>query len=449
MRKLSIIILTLILLMGTLTQSLSALSFKPDFEIYSEAAYLVNMDTGEVVYSKNGEKQLVPASLTKIMTAIILIEKYEDNITELSTTYVSGNYVCFDEIYGLGASNADIQPGEKLSYKDLLYALMLRSACEAANIIAYNVAGSLEAFVEMMNVKAEELGCIDTHFTNSHGLFWENHYTTARDMAVITEYAMSLPMFAEIACSESYTMEATKQHPEPREIHHTNYMMSPINGGTYYYQYVKGIKTGTLDQSGRCLATVAYKDGYSYLLVTMGAPQKDADGNNVFYNFIDHKNIYEWAFENLEYTTLVTGTEEIAEVDVDYGEGTDYVIVKPAEEFSRIWNTRVTDNSIHKIITLKEDVVAPVKAGDKLGTMELQYGGETLAVIDLIATTDVNRDKQAEAITVAKSFIGSDSFQAAIKYTVIFFVAYTLLFIVISIIVSKKNKKKSRMYGKK
>ncbi len=449
MRKLLTIFLTALMLALTLTQSLSALSFTPDFDIYSEAAYLVNMDTGEVVFQKNADKQLVPASLTKIMTAIILLEKYEDNIAELSTTYVSGNYICFDEIYGLGASNADIQPGEKLSYKDLLYALMLRSACEAANIIAYNVAGSLEGFVEMMNIKAEELGCVNTHFTNSHGLFWEDHYTTAREMAIITEYAMSLPMFAEIACSESYTMEKTKYHTEPRVIHHTNYMMSVTNGGSYYYEYVKGIKTGTLDEAGRCLATVAYKDGYSYMLVTLGAPQKDAEGNNVFYNFIDHKNIYEWAFDNLEYTTLVTGTEEIAEVSVQYGDGVDYVIVKPAEEFSRIWNTRVTDNSIHKIIKVETDVVAPVEAGQKLGTMELQYGGETLTVIDLIATNSVNRDQRAEMLTVAKSFIGSDSFYSAIKYSVIFFAAYTVLIIILKIIVARQNKKNSRFYGKK
>ena len=170
MRKLTFII-TLIFAIVTLTANVSAVSFNPDFEVYSEAALLINLDTGEVIYEKNADKQLVPASLTKIMTAVLLIEKYEDNIAELSTTYVSGGAACFDELYMTGCSNADIRLGEKVSYKDLLYALMLRSACEAANIIAYNVAGSLEAFAEMMNIKAEELGCEDTHFTNSHGLF--------------------------------------------------------------------------------------------------------------------------------------------------------------------------------------------------------------------------------------------------------------------------------------
>lgn len=449
MRKLSLLIcvvMAFVTVVGLLPVKAEALTFSPDFDIYSEAAYLVNLDTGEVIYEKNADKQLVPASLTKIMTAIILIEKYKDNISALANTYVSGTSACFDELYMTGASTADIRIGEKVSYKDLLYALMLRSACEAANIIAYNVAGSLEEFVEMMNIKAEELGCRDTHFTNSHGLFWENHYTTARDMAKILDYALSLPMFAEISCSESYTMEATAFHKE-RVISHTNYMMSKVNGGDYYYEYVKGIKTGTLDEAGRCLATLAYKDGYSYMLITLNAPMKDANGNNVFYNFIDHKKIYEWSFANFEYTTLLNGSEEKAEVPVSYGDGVDYVIVKPDKEFSRIWNTRIPVGSVHEIITLEKNVIAPIKAGQKLGTVELQYSGETLAIVDLVATSDVARSERTALLTVAKSFIGSNQFYQAAKYSVGFFIIYTVLIIVLKVIVAKNNKKRSRMYS--
>lgn len=453
MRKLSLIVsvvMVIVMAAGFMPVKANAeLTFSPDFDIYSEAAILINLDTGEVIYEKNADKQLVPASLTKIMTAVILLEKYENDIAALSTTYVSGTSACFDELYMTGASTADIRIGEKVSYKDLLYALMLRSACEAANIIAYNVAGSLEGFVDMMNVKAEELGCKDTHFTNSHGLFWENHYTTARDMAKIVEYAMSLPMFTEISCSENYTMEATSFHKDPRVIHHTNYMMSKVNGGDYYYEYVKGIKTGTLDEAGRCLATLAYKDGYSYMLITMKAPQKDANGNNVFYNFIDHKKIYEWAFANFEYTTILNDSEEKAEVPVAYGEGVDYVIVKPDEEFARIWNTRIPISSIHEIINVEENVIAPVRKGDKLGTLELQYGGETLVVVDLVATTDVQRSQRTSIITIAKSFIGSERFYDAAKYSIGFFLAYTVLIIILKIIVARSNKKRSRMYGRR
>ncbi|MCD8344565.1 MAG: D-alanyl-D-alanine carboxypeptidase [Oscillospiraceae bacterium] len=446
MKKMLSIVICVVFTAVILTFNVSAVTFTPDFEVYSEAAYLVGLDTGDVVYSKNADEQLVPASLTKIMTAAILLEQFQDDISVLSTTYVCGTSECFDELYLTGASTADIQIGEMVSYKDLLYALMLRSACEAANIIAYNVAGSLEAFVDMMNEKAEELGCENTHFTNAHGLFYENHYTTAHDMAIITQYAMSLPMFTEIACTESYTMEATAYHEE-RTIIHTNYMMSKTNGGDYYYEYVKGIKTGTLDEAGRCLVSLAYKDGYSYLLVTLNAPMYDDNGNTVYYNFIDHKNIYEWAFDNLVYTEIVTGTEEKAEVAVEYGDGQDYVIVVPAETFSMMWNTNISTSSIHEVITLSSDVVAPVSAGDVLGTLELQYSGETLAVIDLVSETDLGRSESAETLAIMQSFIGSDQFYKAAMYSAIFFLVYTVLIIVLKIIVRRVNKKRVKVYA--
>lgn len=421
-----------------------AVGFTPDFQIYSEAVYLYNLDTKEAIFTKNADQRLTPASLTKIMTAVIVLEKFKDDIPALSTTYISGGYECFDELYLTGASTADIRNGEKVSYKDLLYALILRSACEAANIIAVNIAGSLSGFAEMMNLKAQQLGMQNTHFTNAHGLFYENHYSTAHDLAILIEYAMTLPMFNEIACTPTYEMEATSYH-EARTISHTNSMM--MKGSDYYYEYAKGIKTGTLDESGRCLASTAYKDGYSYLLVTLNAPQYDADGNAVMYNMIDHKNIYEWAFNNFAYTSLIAGTEEIAEVPVEYGDGVDYVIVKPDAEYSRIWNTRVPSDSIHRVIDLKQNVIAPVKKGDILGTMELQYGGETLAVMNLIAATDVGRSKQKETLAVAQSFIGSTDFYNAAKYAVTFFLVYTILIIILKIIVARSNKKRSRSYS--
>ncbi len=424
----------------------AAISFTPDFEVYSEAALLINLDTGDVMYQKNADKRLVPASLTKIMTAVLLLEEYKDNIPALSTTYVSGGYECFDELYMTGASTADIRNGEKVSYKDLLYALLLRSACEAANIIAVNIGGSLQGFAEMMNLKAAQLGMENSHFTNAHGLFWEDHYTTANDLAILTRYAMSLPMFTEIACSETYEMEATEYH-EARTISHTNIMMSKGNGGDYYYEYVKGIKTGTLDEAGRCLISTAYKDGYSYLLITLNAPQTNENGENVMYNMIDHKNIYEWAFNNFEYTNIISGTEEIAEVPVDYGDGTDYVIVRPEEEYARIWSKKVPIDSVYRDITLKDNVIAPIKEGDVLGTMELKYGGDTLAMMNLIATSGVVRSKQKETLAVAQSFIGSEDFFKAIRYVIIFFVVYTLLIIILKIFAARENKRRAKLYG--
>ncbi len=432
------------LIFATTINVFAAVSFTPDFDVYSEAALLINLDTGDVMYQKNADERLTPASLTKIMTAVLVLEHFQGDISALSTTRVSGGYECYDELYMTGASTADIQPYEEVSYKDLLYALILRSACEAANIIAVNIGGSLSGFAEMMNLKAKQLGMNDTHFTNAHGLFFEDHYTTANDLAILTRYAMSLPLFTEIACSATYTMSETSYHEE-RTISHTNLMM--LKGSEYYYEYAKGIKTGTLDEAGRCLISTAYKDGYSYLLITLGAPQQNENGENVMYNMIDHKNIYEWAFDSFEYTTVISGTEEIAEVPVEYGDGVDYVIVRPNAEYSRIWSKRIPTDSVYRDIKLSENVIAPVKKGDVLGVMELQYGGETLATIELVATADVARSVQKETIAKAQSFIGSKEFFNAAKYSLAFFLIYTILIIILKIVVARSNKKRSKMYG--
>ena len=432
------------LIFATTINVFAEVSFTPDFDVYSEAALLINLDTGDVMYQKNADERLTPASLTKIMTAVLVLEHFQGDISALSTTRVSGGYECYDELYMTGASTADIQPYEEVSYKDLLYALILRSACEAANIIAVNIGGSLSGFAEMMNLKAKQLGMNDTHFTNAHGLFFEDHYTTANDLAILTRYAMSLPLFTEIACSATYTMSETSYHEE-RTISHTNSMM--LKGSEYYYEYAKGIKTGTLDEAGRCLISTAYKDGYSYLLITLGAPQQNENGENVMYNMIDHKNIYEWAFDSFEYTTVISGTEEIAEVPVEYGDGVDYVIVRPNAEYSRIWSKRIPTDSVYRDIKLSENVIAPVKKGDVLGVMELQYGGETLATIELVATADVARSVQKETIAKAQSFIGSKEFFNAAKYSFAFFLIYTILIIILKIAVARSNKKRSKMYG--
>ncbi len=442
-KKLLCAIITAVFAAIMLVQPLGAISFDPGFDIWSEAVYLYNLDTHEAVFTRNPDERLTPASLTKIMTCVLVLEQFSDDISALSTTYWSGGYECFDELYLTGASTADIRNGEKVSVKDLLYALMLRSACEAANILAVNVAGSLSGFADMMNLKAKQLGMENTHYTNAHGLFWQDHYSTAHDIAILIEYAMSLPMFTEIACSATYEMAETSYH-EARTISHTNSMM--FKGSDYYYEYVKGLKTGTLDESGRCLASLAYKDGYSYLLVTLNAPQYDENGNSVMYNMIDHKNIYEWAFSSFEYTTLIAGTEEIAEVPVEYGEGVDYVIVRPAEEFSRIWNKNVPADSLHRVIDLKPNVIAPVKQGEVLGSMELSYGGETMAVIDLVATANVARSEQKELLAVAQSFIGSEDFFNAAKYSAAFFLVYTILIIILKIVIHRSNKKRAKQY---
>ena len=231
----------------------SAMIFNPGFSIESEAAVMINLDKDMLVYEKNPDKKMYPASLTKIMTAIVVL----DNVDDLENTWFEAPLAVFDDLYMTGALTIGYNKGEVISVKDLMYSMLVYSACESAGILAYNVGNeSIPNFVDMMNDKAKEIGCTGTHFANPHGLHDKNQYTNAQDMALITKYALkNYPEFKEIACTSQYTLGETKgigAHEEGwRTISHTNKLTIPTS--EFYCEGVMGIKTGTTDESGKNL----------------------------------------------------------------------------------------------------------------------------------------------------------------------------------------------------
>ncbi|SDA23724.1 D-alanyl-D-alanine carboxypeptidase (penicillin-binding protein 5/6) [Ruminococcus sp. YE71] len=412
-------------------------------ELRSESVYMLNMDTGEVLIDIDSTKQRVPASLTKIMTAIVLLDEFGGDESKLKSTKYSAGTEAFDDIYGTGASTADIYPDEEVTCYDLLAALMIPSACEAANIIAFGMCGSVDAFADKMNAKAAELGMTDSHFSNAHGLSGDNNYTTCQDLAKACTYAIeTYPVFKDIVCMNDYTMSATSVHPDGTYIYNTNYMLNPDSA--YFYSYCRGIKTGTLDLAGRCLASYSVNDGSRYLIISMGAPlnkldedyQKGYDNpgsvyayDTVYYNLVDHINLYQWAYSYVSSRQIVNKNSEVGEAKIEYGEnGRDYVTLKPEEDFSIELPVYVEDKEIERSIEIFDNVIAPVKKGDKLGEITISYENEEVAKIPLIATDTVERSKPAERIAVAKSFKHSTQFKAAlftvIMFTVIFVTAH-------------------------
>lgn len=453
--------LIVITVVSCFSLSASALNFTTGVDLHSEAVYMYNMDTGDVVVSIRANEKRVPASLTKIMTCVIVLDYYKNDLSLLETTKVSAGVEAFEELWGTGCSTADIQMDEEVTYYDLLHALMIPSGCEAANIIAVNLAGSLEAFVNRMNDKARELGMRDTHFSNAHGLFAEENYTTCEDIAKLCEYAMEeYPLFSEIVSKPNYQMAATTEHPDGTTIVNTNKMLQI--GSEYYYSYAMGIKTGNLNEAGRCLASVAEKDGMTYMIVSMGAPSQDEEGNSVMYNCIDHVNLYKWAFSQLEYPDppILSADSELTDIEVAYGDVRTTVNLKPATSFECLWpkaqeiydsdseEVKAYKKSIEKVtdikkkIVLDENVVAPVKKGDVLGYVELTYNGQTLAKIDLVATTSVERSVLKAETEVAKNFTQSKHFKIVVGVVIGVVVVYFAVFIII--IQVKKNKKKKK-----
>ena len=436
--------------------SVSAYSFTPisgyddegnivELSIKSEAVYMINMDSGETIVDIDSNSQRIPASLTKIMTAILLLDEFDGDSDKLESTIYSAGSEAFDELYGTGASTADIQPYEEVNCLDLLYALMLPSACEAANIIAIGISGSLEDFTELMNEKAAELGMNDTHFSCAHGLDTENNYTTCQDVAKMCLYAVnSYPLFNEVVSTYSYTMSATDYHTDGTDIYNTN--LTLLSSSNYYDSDICGIKTGTLEEAGRCFASYASYDGVRYLTVTMGAPLEKTDedtekgeadsssiyaADTVYYNLIDHINLYEWAYEYIDELKLVDSNSEVREAKVEYGEdGRDYVALKPAEDFSVYFPSYISEDEITREITVYDNIVAPVYQGDQLGVMTLSYQGEVIAEIPLVATESVNRSAVSENVAVAKAFPSSNEFKIALCVIAIFIIIFVIVHIV-------------------
>ncbi|MGN1480796.1 D-alanyl-D-alanine carboxypeptidase family protein [Porcipelethomonas sp.] len=392
-----------------------AISFTPPFDVNSQSAYIINLDTKSVVYEKNADAEQMPASLVDIMTAVVVLENCEDP-DSVTITADKSLYAEFEEYeYPDDLRYAEIWDGDTFTVTDYLYALMLTSSCEAANILAnYFGNQNISAFVDKMNQKAKEIGAENTVFTNPHGLYDPKQVSTAKDMALITEYALTVPGFEDIATTEEYEVKPlsyTTAHEEEWTWSHSNIMMSAASD--YYVYGVKGIKTGNLQLGGRNLITMASSDGIKYLLVLMNAPFYDENGDSKYYHLIDACNLIEWVFDNFNYQVLLSKDEEIAEIKVEDSDGSGYVLVKPKEELSTLWYNDIDTTSIQKNIKLADSVTAPVKKGEKLGEIELKLSDEVIAKVDLVAADNVDRSFIKFNLSMAKSFFSNKWFKRA------------------------------------
>ncbi|MDE6732611.1 MAG: D-alanyl-D-alanine carboxypeptidase [Oscillospiraceae bacterium] len=424
-------------------------AFSPTFDLYSEGVYMVNLDTNIVVASKNPDKRLYPASTAKIMTCLVALENVKD-----FNAKVDCDYKCFNEFWGdnpnyYNASNAAIE-GEQsnLTFNDCMYALMIRSGCEAANIIAYNVCnGDIDAFIDLMNKTATKIGCQNTHFSNTHGLFDENTYTTAYDMYLITRYAIDkYPGFMRYCSADEYDMPANTYNPDGYTIYSTNRMMATES--MYYTAGVKGIKTGSINEynlkkgngwdseakDGFCsLVTMCEKDGYKYLLVTLQAPYYDTEGESQVTHFEDHKKLYEWAYSEFERKQIIGENEQVMMIDVIMGRDTDKVGVVTTESFSTLIPKSLDSTAIQQIVPTVDPYLAPIKKGEPVGELVLKLNGETLTTIPLVIEEEVVIDTIAKYKDRVKTVMTSPGVVASI---VIFFV--TLIAFLVSRFFTKK-----------
>lgn len=380
-----------------------------ELKLKSDCLLLMSADNGEIIFEKNIRKQTAPASLTKVVTAIVVIENCK-NLNEKVTVPEA----CIRELDGTGSSMGNLKAGEQLSVYDLLCYMMMMSANDAATTLANHVTGSdRAAFIAKMNEVVARLGCTNSHFANPHGLDHDDQYVTAEDMAKILKHAMSLSAFAEITGKLTYTVPANNLRDE-RRITNTCHLLNK-NYPDYYCKYTKSGKTGTTSDAGHCLVTYASKDGYNYIAVALKSVMKDFDSDGYDENgaFLDCKAMLEWAFDNIELVAICDPAKAAGEVKVNFAKSTDFVSLVPAETVYSLVPLGTDEGSV--LVqpipeTVPESVDAPVQKGQVLCKGKVLYAGEVIKEIDLVAANDVKRSFAALMGAKIKSIVTNPIF---------------------------------------
>ncbi len=395
-----------------------AATYTPNVTIYADAYMLISLDDDSypVVAEKNADKRKYPASLTKIVTAMVTINKVKD----LSqTTTVSKNAI--ETLYGTGAQVAGLKIGQTITIEELLYLTMVHSACDACEVLAEFVSGNIPAFVEEMNKWVKSLGCKDTNFVNPDGLHDPNHYTTPSDMAKITLAAMKNDIFNKISSTQQYKFGKTN-------FIHTNYMLDKFHV-TYYYQYAQGIKTGSTEQAGYCVITKASKGGYNYLAIVMDSPIKTLDGIKTKCSFIDAKSLFDWAFDSLKYTTVVRKNDVAYEVPVNNGKDADTVqLVVKDDVTTLVPSTLDPSNVIIEPIDPPESLDAPVTKGDSVCKANVIFGEKIIVTVDLVAAKTVELSTFLKILNALKKFFTNKIVLAILALLIIFILIYIITF---------------------
>jgi D-alanyl-D-alanine carboxypeptidase len=410
-----------------------ALAFEQEMVLDAKAAILVDAAFGDVLYAQNADERVYPASTTKIMTALLVIENIEMGGSSL-TTVVTATESAIASIPPR-SSHQSIRPGEQLTLEQLLYCLMVASANDASNVLAEAVGGSLEDFYALMNSKAQALGLSGTHYMNAHGLHHDEHYTTARDLAVLASYAMTKPLFRTIVAAPVYTVPATNVSAQ-RTLHTTNYLLSHRIIPGYLYSSATGIKTGTTDEAGYCLVSSAQKGERELIAVIMGTELKRDAANLVIDRpyLSDSSRLLEWGFAGYSRREILSTDDLIGELPVSLSSVADYVVAHPSGSLEATIPRDLARESFQRTVTwLDEAVEAPVVKGQVLGTITVSYEDIEYGTLNLVALSDVEASPW--------KVFWKDTGAAVLQIAIFSFLGVVLIFVVILLLRSHKRKK--------
>ena len=399
---------------GTLADTAPALT--------APAAYVVNLDTNIVVYEKNSETPLSAASLTKMMTTLLLLENYQDQLDTISLTAPSYIYDLIWE-QSTNASTADIRRGETHSLRNLLYAMLLPSGNEAAYIVAdYMGGGSIDSFVAMMNDEAKAVGCTGTTFVDPCGLN-PNNITTARDAYLILRALTAYDIFATVVGTPTYDMGTNDRYVTPGTyiLQNTDKL---VTNSSYHRDYTKGGKTGSLGE-WQNFAGWHSQDGESYISVLLNVPmESDPEGGRPA--LLETGTIMDWVFNTYTIAPALDTTQPITEVRVAYSTQADTVMLYPADNMMTLLPREGGSALTEQIFNVPDELGAPIKQGDIVGTVTLTIQGETIGTADLIAGSDISRNQLLYTISRIGTFFSSTYFKVVVMLTMLAVGAYLI-----------------------
>lgn len=372
--------------------------------LLSEGAVLLEMETGTVLYDKNMNERLYPASITKILTAILVLENC-DNLSDKTT---ASKYSI--ESIPDGYTTAGIKIGESFTIEQLLEVMMLRSANEAATILAEYISGSVEEFSELMNEKAKEIGAVNSNFLNANGMHDENHYSTAYDMAIIERYCMQNEDFRRISALTSCSLPNTSLYDgEPRVFKNTHAFL--IKDSPNYYKYAIAGKTGYTTPAKNCLVTCTNKDGFELVAMVLHAEGKE---NGVSARYSDTKKLLDYGYENYDIVNVIEKGSLVDKIEIKTDSGVKEKLNLVLAEDINILSAKNEKIDVKKGDIELGDLTLPIKKDSVLGTVKYVINKETfienvvaersIALEDEVSKVTFETDKKTEMLAIALLF---------------------------------------------
>lgn len=336
-----------------------------NIELNAKSAILIEQNSGTVLFEKSADTQMPPASITKIMTLLLVMEAIEEGKFDYDTPIT-----CSEHSSSMGGSQIWLEVGETMTADELLRAAAIGSANDATCALGEQVAGSEEGFVDMMNTRAAELGMTNTHFENCTGLDAQGHLTTARDIA-----AMSRELLKHNDITKYTTVWMDSLRDGKTELVNTNKLVR-------FYEGATGLKTGTTNGAGSCLSASATRDGLSLIAVVLGCD----NSNN---RFADAKKLLNYGFANYGNATVTIDRDELPDIPVT--KGTDTSVTLTADDSISFLVSKGKEGDIQKSFDLPETLEAPVRAGDTVGTITFTLDGKTLGQLPIVTSNGVDR----------------------------------------------------------